>query len=132
MSGGLAEFRVPRSSLNVSLDIWENAGRVTLFVFWANHMYTSLSIEMRHIQLDKMVCRWLAQNGKYMTRHAFSHNSFEKVWVIHGSFGARVSNLERLRRFCCDFLGASKKGPKNYQKSHQKGAFSEAVDMAQV
>ncbi len=55
---------------------------------------------------------------------------FDGVWPpfgeprapLRGSFGARISNLERLRRFCCDFLGASKKGPKNYQKSHEKGA----------
>ena len=49
-----------------------------------------------------------------------------------GHFGARVSNLERLCRFFDVFFGASKKGAKQLPKVIKKGAFWEAVDMAQV
>ena len=49
-----------------------------------------------------------------------------------GHLGARVSNLERLCRFFSVFLDASKKGAKQLPKVIKKGAFWEAVDMAQV
>ena len=49
-----------------------------------------------------------------------------------GHLGARVSNLDRLCRFFGVFFCASKKGPKKLPKVIQKGAFLEAVDMAQV
>ena len=49
-----------------------------------------------------------------------------------GHLGARVSNLEGLCRFFGVFFGASQKGQKKVPKVVQKGAFLEAVDMAQV
>ncbi len=49
-----------------------------------------------------------------------------------GHLGARVSNLERLCRVFSVFFGVSKKGAKKVPKVLQKGAFLEAVDMAQV
>ena len=49
-----------------------------------------------------------------------------------GHLGARVSNLERLCRFFGVFFGASKTGGKKVPKVIPKGAFLEAVDMAQV
>ena len=49
-----------------------------------------------------------------------------------GHLGARISHLTRLCQFVGVFFGASEKGAKKVPKVLQKGAFLEAVDMAQV
>ena len=49
-----------------------------------------------------------------------------------GHLGARVSKWSVYGRFFLCFFGASKKGVKKLPKVVSKGAFLEAVDMAQV
>ena len=49
-----------------------------------------------------------------------------------GHLGARVSKWGVYVDFFCVFLGASKQGAKQLPKVVKKGAFLEAVDMAQV
>ena len=49
-----------------------------------------------------------------------------------GHLGARISHLTRLCQFFGVFFGASEKGAKKVPNVLQKGAFLEAVDMAQV
>ncbi len=49
-----------------------------------------------------------------------------------GHLGARVSNMDPLCRFLSVFLDDSKKEAKKRPKVFKKGAFLEAVDMAQV
>ncbi len=51
---------------------------------------------------------------------------------LWGSFGRQSLKMERLCCFFCVCFGASKKGAKQLPKVVKKGAFLEAVDMAQV
>ena len=49
-----------------------------------------------------------------------------------GHLGARVSKWSVYVDFFCVFFGASKKGTKKLPTVVKKGAFLEAIDMAQV